>query len=829
MDNDCDGSTDENLGKLKCGIGECANEVDACKNGISQVCVPKPPTAEKCDLKDNDCDGSTDEENAKGCTTYSLDADEDGFGSPFKAKCLCKPSGLYDAENELDCNDSDSKVNPDAEELCNGNDDNCNEQVDEGFPDADQDGLHDCEPLIDFDSDNDGIPDDGDEDGIVGDSPCEPGVEEGCDDNCPYDANSGQQDVDLDGIGDLCDPDTDGDEVFDDGDGSTIVGDQPCRAGVVEFCDDNCRFLENNDQTDIDGDGVGDVCDPDQDEDGILDDGNENGVRSDGFNMAPDGLPDCDHGEPIESDWSSVGVHQCSDGAIGGCDDNCPRVPNPEQTDTDGDANPVDGTVDWIPLYIGDEPCDDDDDNDGLLDSDEILCTTDPKQWDTDGDGYSDFVELLPAAWPAPEGLNQHIDLYCCLDAEEQTECLEGLVERLGTEAALRNGPSTDGSPLGEGFVFCLPPSSDTHDRLESTDPNSDKDLPGHVLPPGTPVSGGGGSCVVGTVGNGLVSGIALFFLLIGTIVTLRRRGQINWRLFALCLAVFSVSSMETGSAFGWDMQVFRPLGMGRGGYGTQTSDTLWAGQAGAQIVYSFLYAPLVARPAGESGDITLVKTAQTLQFEGSLGLINRLELDVQLPVYIDRTADAKFGSELGGTDVGDLYIGLRYQVLRRDRNAVGLTFTPFLLLATGSPSKMTGSGNYNFGLNIALDKQFWFVTLAINVGMTRRQDDGFLPGRIGSRLHTTFDYAALIKIDVTPVRWMYFFGEINGMYEILGNDGHTKSLMLTAGFRAPIGPVDLTLGYGRGLTRDFGTPAHMAFVGMGIYRWPDAPDRFEK
>jgi len=61
-------------------------------------------------------------------------------------------------------------------------------------------------------------------------------------DNCPWDANFEQDDFDNDGFGDLCDPDDDSDGVDDLG--------------------DNCLLLYNPDQLDSDGDGIGDACDP---------------------------------------------------------------------------------------------------------------------------------------------------------------------------------------------------------------------------------------------------------------------------------------------------------------------------------------------------------------------------------------------------------------------------------------------------------------------------------------------------------------------------------------------------------------------------------------
>lgn len=71
-------------------------------------------------------------------------------------------------------------------------------------------------------------------------------------DNCVFVANSDQADLDGDSIGDVCDDDVDGDDVLNE--------------------DDNCELTSNSDQADLDGDEIGDACDPDDDNDGIPDD-----------------------------------------------------------------------------------------------------------------------------------------------------------------------------------------------------------------------------------------------------------------------------------------------------------------------------------------------------------------------------------------------------------------------------------------------------------------------------------------------------------------------------------------------------------------------------
>jgi len=62
--------------------------------------------------------------------------------------------------------------------------------------------------------------------------------------------------------------DTDGDGIADDGDLSGVTGDNKCTAGNTTNCDDNCCLTPNSGQQDTDGDGYGNMCDADLDNNG---------------------------------------------------------------------------------------------------------------------------------------------------------------------------------------------------------------------------------------------------------------------------------------------------------------------------------------------------------------------------------------------------------------------------------------------------------------------------------------------------------------------------------------------------------------------------------
>ena len=323
-------------------------------------------------------------------------------------------------ENDGDCDDDNDSVHPDAIEIYNGIDDDCDGTVDEGTAGYDNDG--DGWSYVEGDCD--------DEDSSV--YPGGPELADGLDNDC-------------DGTID------EGTDLYDD-DGDCYCEVAPCAGSVnpdcptllEDDCDDDDQFVHPDaaevcDIQDNDCDGLIDGADPDTDLDGDLWSTCSGDCADDDYTIHPGATEVC-NGEDDDCDGETDGAdavgasvwYEDDDGdgygertsAIVDCDAPWGYVANDQDCD-DSDGGVYPGAT---------ETCDgDDNDCDGITDEEDASgCTTYYRDYDGDG-----FGSTLSSCLCSPSGY---------YDSTLSSDCYDYNSDACPTHTSYHSSDRGDGS-----------------------------------------------------------------------------------------------------------------------------------------------------------------------------------------------------------------------------------------------------------------------------------------------------------------------------------------------------------------------------------------------
>ncbi len=361
------------------GVGSCQDDGIIVCQGTNNVCnaTPGTPVDETCNGEDDDCNGTPDD-----------NLIDEGLACSSGLPGVCDEGLTVCNAASLEC---DPIIDPGTEpEVCDGLDNNCDGDDDEGFGVGDSCtvGLGICQASGTIICDGMG--------GSICDAtPGTPQANEVC-------GNATDEDCDGE-INDLDDcPDSDGDGIVDAVE--ILIGSDPNDAdsdddGVPDGeeaggCNDYPECMP-----DSDGDGLINVLDPDSDNDGLRD-GTEMGYdcsHPDTDVSVGNCVPDADPStttDPLNPDTDGGGVSDGSEdsnlnGAVDG-NETDPTAGNGADdsddvnVDTDGD-----GLSDELEGFLGSDPNDADSDDDGVLDGDEANPSL-----DTDGDGLINVLDV---------------------------------------------------------------------------------------------------------------------------------------------------------------------------------------------------------------------------------------------------------------------------------------------------------------------------------------------------------------------------------------------------------------------------------------------------
>lgn len=267
---------------------------------------------------------------------------------------------------------------------------------------------------------------------------------------------------------------------------------------------------------------------------------------------------------------------------------------------------------------------------------------------------------------------------------------------------------------------------------------------------------------------------------------------------------------------------IFRPSLDGGRYFATEQSQGLyqWGYNLGLNANYAF--EPVEIVPTNGSGRVAgVVNDLAVVHATGALGLTDWLNVAFDMPVVIWETFFNYINpdnSECTITaacpkqtrrELGDLLVAAKIRLLDSDRQVVGLSLQPFLMVPTGSGYYVTGYGQFSGGGKLILDlnfrRKFYF---ALNAGYQvlreRRYDADTLHAIINDQLllsggfHVPVgrDFAAIADFFGATLMESPFQHEIQSPFEFIG------------GVRWSPGDIkrwSFTVGAGGGLDRGFG------------------------
>ncbi len=500
-----------------------------------------------------------------------------------------------------------------------------------------------------------------------------------------------------------------------------------------------------------------------------------------------------------------------------------------------------------------------DSDDDGLDDATEATSSLDPRDADTDDDGVPDGLDGLMDS-----------DQDGTIDALDTDSDNDGL--RDGTESGVTAETAGQGTDLFSGhFVPDADPATTTDPRnadtdgdglsdgdedasangavdSEETDPNdADTDDGGfndgeEVDTGSNPLDPSDDQVVRGRGCASTGTGTLLPLVLLLAVPLLRRRQVLlgagkAWGLPVLLAAALMAAPAsahdpgETSQAI--DVQQYKPGPGGKDVLGLHSARV--ARHLGWNLGMSFNYAkdPLnFLRPRTGDFFFAIVKHQATFDLMGSIGLFDRFELGVALPITSQGSSSAEAGHSqfpegLKGRGVGDLRLVLKEKLFSTEGGLhMGLA-VPLLLPTSGGKEFLGRSGVAAFPRVLGEWVSESGARVLANVGVNLQPRQRFYNLNVGDEF--AYGVGAQVPFRFSTHRWAAE-ATLMGAIGITEKDLEERPLEVLASVRYHLSDTMAAhLGVGSGLTGGYGSPGFRVLTG---FVWTaaerDQPERIE-
>ena len=335
----------------------------------------------------------------------------------------------------------------------------------------------------------------------------------------------------------------------------------------------------------------------------------------------------------------------------------------------------------------------------------------------------------------------------------------------------------------------------------------------------GTPSGSGGGWHVSGSGGCSATGGTSLAALALLAVLLLPLRARRSRRGAAVAAALLAIPALARAQAStAIAVQRFQPLGGARDLLGVPSARIPDHLELGGAVFLDFASEPLRLVPAsGTSGqEVSLVSSQTVMTVAATIGLLDRFELSLALPVALQSSgdpassADPSFPSGVPGTGLGDLRFTPKARIAEIGAWRLAVAMPVSIPTATSAYLGQGGITASPLAVAEVGPEHGWRV--AGNVGVVLRSAQQLL--NLDQATAVTFGVAGEVPFHVGDQRF-------TGLATLAGEIGsgwveRPAELLAAVRWAGPQG-VNVTVGGGPGLSHGYGTPHYRMLAAVNL------------
>ncbi len=276
----------------------------------------------------------------------------------------------------------------------------------------------------------------------------------------------------------------------------------------------------------------------------------------------------------------------------------------------------------------------------------------------------------------------------------------------------------------------------------------------------------------------------------------------------------------QTVAAQGFDLQQFNPMPNPTENFlGTSSADVAPHMGWSSFLLFNYANDPLIRRQADGDPVESLVEHQGTANLLLSIGLMDRLELGLDVPLIVLQQGGAIAGSGLspedGSVGIGDIRLVPKVQLFSTREGYGDDGFALALLLDTHLPTgngEVLQGGDFRIGPRLAADAMISGTRVGLNVGYLYRAEQQLEDLEVRDTLSWG------LGVEVPVIDKLSLTGEVFGRLtpmaaEFRRNESPTELLL---GGKFKHDGLHIIAGGGAGLVNGYGTPDFRAFLGLG-------------